>query len=250
LAPGFGLVFLKEVRMRGWWLAIGIGCLMPAVAPAQAAKRPVLVELFTSQGCSSCPPADAIVADLARSRPDLLLLTFHVTYWNNLGWQDPFSFAGATERQRHYVGLAVSPEIYTPAIVVDGRQDVVGSDRRGVEAALARAEAQAQTVAPVDIVRAGNTLGITVSAGTGRGHVLLFGFDRQHETYVGRGENGGRTLIEANIVRSIATAGTWTGQVLHLQAPLPAGEDVAVVVQADNGDVLGAGSIGAATSSE
>ncbi len=227
--------------MRIYWLALGIGCLAPGVAPAQPASRPVVLELFTSQGCSSCPPADAVVADLARSRPDLLPLTFHVTYWNNLGWQDPFSFPAATERQRRYVAASVSPNVYTPAMVVDGRHDVVGSDRAAVEAALARAEAEATTAAPVAVARAGNALTITVGAGTGAGRVLLLGYDRQHQTHVGRGENGGRTLLEANIVRSMGVAGAWTGQVLHLSAPLPAGDEAAVIVQADDGRVLGAG---------
>ncbi len=230
--------------MRTRWLALGVGCLVPVLAIAQPVRRPVVVELFTSQGCSSCPPADAIVAKLARDRPEVLPLSFHVTYWNSLGWRDPFSFDAATQRQRQYVALAVSPDVYTPAMVVEGRQDVVGSDRRGVEAALARAEAEAQTTAPVAVTRAGPGLAITVGAGAGpgagHGNVLLLGFDRQHKTQVGRGENGGRTLLEANIVRSMAVQGGWTGQALHLQAVMPAGEEVAVVVQADDGRILGA----------
>jgi len=234
--------------MRPWWLAIGLGCLMPAFAWAHAGKRPVVVELFTSQGCSSCPPADAIVADLAHGRPDLLPLTFHVTYWNNLGWQDPFSFAGATERQRRYVALSVSPEVYTPAMVVDGQHDVIGSNRPAIEATLARAEAEAQSVAPVDIARAGNALTITVGAGAGHGAVVLLGYDRQHQTRVGRGENGGRMLLEANIVRSMTVVGSWTGRALHLNAGMPAGEEAAVLVQADNGRVLGAGRLATASS--
>ena len=85
-----------------FWMAAAIGALVPTLAAAQPATRPVVGELFTSEGCSSCPPADAKVAELARTRPDLLLLTFHVTYWNNLGWHDPYSFDAATQRQRRY----------------------------------------------------------------------------------------------------------------------------------------------------
>ena len=222
-------------------LALAIACLASAAASAQTGGRPVVVELFTSQGCSSCPPADTLVAELARTRPDLLPLTFHVTYWNSLGWQDPFSFAAATERQRRYVLLNVSPDVYTPAMIVDGQLDVVGSDRAGVAAALARAEGQAQTAASVGITRTGNAITIDVGAGVGRGTVLLLGYDRQRQTQVGRGENGGRTLLEANIVRSMVVAGAWTGHALQLQAAMPEGEQVAVIVQADNGRVLGAG---------
>ena len=96
-----------------FWLAAAIGALVPTLAAAQPATRPVVGELFTSEGCSSCPPADAKVAELARTRPDLLLLTFHVTYWNNLGWRDPYSFDAATQRQRRYVALGASPEVYS-----------------------------------------------------------------------------------------------------------------------------------------
>ncbi len=226
--------------MRAHWLVIGVSCVLPAFASAQTTTRPVVVELFTSQGCSSCPPADAVVVDLARTRPDLLPLTFHVTYWNNLGWQDPFSFEAATQRQRRYAALSVSPQVYTPDMVIDGRQDVIGSDRAAVEAMLAHASAAAQNAAPLEIVRAGTDLSITIGAGTGHGTVLLLGYDRRHLTHVGRGENSGRTLLEANIVRSMTVAGSWTGQKLQLSAAMPNAEEVAVIVQADNGSILGA----------
>ena len=87
------------------WLVAAIGLLAPTLAAAQPAPRPVVGELFTSEGCSSCPPADAKIAELARTRPDLLLLAFHVTYWNGLGWRDPYSFEAATQRQQRYVAL-------------------------------------------------------------------------------------------------------------------------------------------------
>ncbi len=233
--------------MRVRWLAVAMGCLAPAIASAQTAIRPVVAELFTSQGCSSCPPADALVTALARARPDLLLLTFHVTYWNNAGWHDPFSFPGATERQRHYVALGVSPEVYTPALVVDGRQDVIGSDRSAVSAALARAAAD-RTAASVAVARRGNRLTITLGAGAGRGTVLLVGYDRRRWTHVGYGENGGRTLLETDIVRSLSRAGTWSGRALTLRTPVPAGEAVAVLLQADDGHIIGAGRLAAPAS--
>ena len=226
--------------MRPTVLSLAVASLLPACAVAQTLKRPVVLELFTSQGCSSCPPADMLVNQLARTRPDLLPLTFHVTYWNYLGWEDPFSFQAATDRQRDYVARSVSPEAYTPALVVDGLHDVVGSDRIAVQATLATAEAQAQTTAPVELTRVGTGLKITIGMGKGQGQVLLLGFDPQRQTHVGRGENGGRTLLEANIVRSMSVAGTWTGEQMRLSAPLPKGEDFAVMVQAQNGRILGA----------
>ena len=231
--------------MNARWLALAFGLISSAAAAQTAAKPPIVVELFTSQGCSSCPPADAIVAELARTRPDLLALTFHVTYWDNLGWRDPFSLAGATERQRRYVAGSVTPELYTPAMVIDGQQDVIGSDRRAVEAGLARAAASAQAAVPVRISRDGQALAISIGAGAGRGSVLVFGYDRQHQTPVGRGENGGRTLVEANVVRSIGSAGIWNGDSLRLSTAVPEGEQVAVIVQADDGRILGVGRLNA-----
>ena len=225
------------------WLLAGLGYILPIAVPlasAQPVQRPIVVELFTSQGCSSCPPADAQVAELAERRPDLLALTFHVTYWNSLGWQDPFSFKGATDRQRGYVAASVSPQVYTPAMVVDGKLDAVGSDRRAVFAALARAKAEAGPGAAVDVVRRGGTLSIAVGPGSGSGMILLLGYDRQHVTTVGRGENSGRTLRETNVVCSMTTVGRWTGAAAQVEVPVPVGEDAAVIVQAADGRIVGA----------
>lgn len=239
--------------MRLMSVASGLLCFLPALAgaqtrlptngpsnPAPPAARPVVLELFTSQGCSSCPPADALVAELVEARPDLLALTFHVTYWNNLGWQDPFSLQDATERQRRYVVLSVSPQIYTPAVVVNGRLDVVGSDRPAVLAALARARADQGGGTAVDVIRRGGMISVSVGLGAGTGKVVLLGYDRLHQTAIGQGENGGRTLREANIVRSMVEMGTWTGVPVQFDQPMPAGEAAAVIVQAADGRIVGA----------
>ena len=226
-------------------LILALGCFLPAMAHAEATSaehgRPLVVELFTSQGCSSCPPADAYLLDLSRSRPDLLALSFHVTYWNSLGWTDPFSLPEATDRQRRYASLSSDGQVYTPEMVIEGARGEVGSDRTAVAAALERASAQAAEVAPLRLARVGGQVEILVGPGTGRGTIWLIGFDRQHRTPVGRGENGGRTLLEVNVVREIRPAGTWTGQVLRLRQEAPAGEEAAVIVQEDGGRVLGAG---------
>src|SRR5438034_8436426 len=110
-------------------------CLALPIAPVQATERPTVVELFTSEGCSSCPPADALLAELAR-RSDVLALSFHVDYWDRLGWKVPYSSREATERQNCYATLLDLATVYTPQIVVDGRWQEVGSDRTDVERAL------------------------------------------------------------------------------------------------------------------
>jgi hypothetical protein len=220
-------------------------CLLAALAAPSAVRaapppRPVVLELFTSEGCSSCPPADAILSDIARSRADVLPLAFHITYWDNLGWKDPFSFAAATQRQRGYVGISQAGTIYTPQAVVDGTIDVVGSDQSGVTQALARAAARAQATAPVDVSRIGDTVSIAIGAGSGAGTVWLIGYDSEHTTRVGRGENAGETLRESNIVRSLQAVGAWQGEKLEVTRGVPAGEKLAVIVQSADGKILGA----------
>ena len=230
------------------WLLAAIGSLLSTLAAAQPATRPVVGELFTSEGCSSCPPADAEVAELARTRPDLLLLTLHVTYWNSLGWHDPYSFDAATQRQRRYVALGVSPEVYTPALIVDGKLDAVGSDTTAVDHVLRQAALGPETAAQIDVQRGPAGLTVSVSAGAGNGTLLLVGYDRLHHTPVNRGENGGRTLEEANIVCSMSVLTAWSGKPIHLQVPYPAGQDVAVLLQRDDGHIVGAAVAHAASS--
>jgi hypothetical protein len=215
-------------------------CLATLVpAGAAAADRPVVVELFTSQGCSSCPPANAYLNEMAKGRSDVLPLAFHVTYWDRLGWKDPFSLEAATSRQDHY-GHRFGDGSYTPEIVVDGLSSHVGSDRGEVGPAIEAAKRNSKTAASVNVSKDGGNLLIEVSAGSGSAKVLLIGFDRYHQTAIRRGENGGRTLEEANAVRSIRAVGDWQGAPLRLNEKFPDGEDVAVILEAPDGHIVGA----------
>ncbi|WP_315763439.1 DUF1223 domain-containing protein [Bradyrhizobium sp. SZCCHNS2005] len=206
---------------------------------AAAAERPVVVELFTSQGCSSCPPANAYLNDLARDRRDVLPLAFHVTYWDRLGWKDPFSLAAATDRQARYGGR-FGDGSYTPEIVVDGVSSHVGSYRSEIGAAIDRAKGANQPAADVRLSRNAGKLQIEIGNGEGRGRVLLVGFDHYHKTDIRRGENGGRTFEELNVVRSVRPLGDWQGTPLRLTEQSPEGEDAAVIVEAPDGRIVGA----------
>jgi hypothetical protein len=214
-----------------------IAGLSPVVA--HAAERPVVVELFTSQGCSSCPPANAYLNEMVKQRRDVLALAFHVTYWDRLGWKDPFSMEAATDRQAVY-GRRFGDGSYTPEIVVDGLSGHVGSDRQEVGSAIEAAKRQSQTAATVALRNDNGQLSIDVGGGNGSGRVLLVGFDHGHETVIRRGENGGRTFQESNVVRSIRSVGDWNGAPLHITQALPEAQDAAVILEAPDGRIVGA----------
>jgi hypothetical protein len=204
-------------------IVLTVAGLALAIAPARAEAPPVVLELFTSQGCSSCPAADALLGELAR-RPGVLALAFHVDYWNRLGWADPFSSAAATARQAAYVRRLAQPYAYTPELVANGSVHAVGSDRDAVERLLA--DAGAGSRGPAITVRRGQAgdfavhIGGQIAGGEGPAAVLwLVRFDRRQVTPVARGENGGRTLTNYQIVRTLEPVGAWQGAALELTVP-------------------------------
>lgn len=211
--------------------------LLPAIA--SATERPVVVELFTSQGCSSCPPANAFLNDMSKSRTDVLPLAFHVTYWDRLGWKDPFSLEAATARQDRY-GHRFGDGSYTPEMVVNGAVGLVGSYRDDVNAAIAQAKRDQTAGADVTLGKIGEKIAVRIGSGAGSGRVLLIGFDHEHVTKIGRGENGGRMLAESNVVRSIRPIGDWFGKPLRFEEQMPEGQDAAVIIEASDGRIVGA----------
>ena len=211
-------------------------------AVAVDSARPAVVELYTSQGCSSCPPADAQLGELAR-RGDVVALAFHVDYWDQLGWRDRFELPVAMQRQSQYARRLGSASVYTPQMVVDGIADVVGGDRQGVSRLLATP----RTGVPVRITVHGDELLVSVDAATGMpaAEVTLLGYLPEALTAIGRGENSGRALREYNIVRSSATLGVWRGAAAEWRMPLAAlpadARGVAVLVQQPGpGAIVGA----------
>ncbi|MBA3519858.1 MAG: DUF1223 domain-containing protein [Rhizobiales bacterium] len=225
---------------RRWLL---IAAFLGAIGSAEAADRPVVVELFTSQGCSSCPPAEAFLLDLVRDRPDVLALAFHVDYWDRLGWKDPFSSASATSRQRAYSKALGVRGVYTPQMVVDGRKEAIGSNRGQVLAAINAARGSRDSV-PVELSRDGGQIAIELGAGSGTATAWLVGFDPERTTEIPRGENAGRTIRQANVVRSVASVADWRGGEMKLTRPAPAGKKTALILQAPDGRIVGAALLG------
>ncbi len=173
--------------------------------------RPAVVELFTSQGCSSCPPAEAYVGKLTK-RTDVIALAFHVTYWDDLGWRDRFALTEAVDRQNVYARNFRSASVYTPQLIVDGLSGTPGTNLR-LEA-VSDAVPVAVTVADGDV---------QVEVGTNphfpAGDVVLVSYLRHAVSAIGRGENAGRQLEEFNIVRGIRKLGPWRGAGAHFTVP-------------------------------
>ncbi len=224
---------LMPLAAAVWMAACGIA----------TAGQAVVLELFTSQGCSSCPPADRIIGELAE-REDVIALALHVDYWDYLGWKDGFAVPGHTERQRAYVRAIGKNTIYTPQMIVGGRDHVVGSRPMRVSMLL---QEHAARDARVDVVaeRDGDMISIEATpSGTGARPAVvdLVTYLPEATVDVLRGENAGRTLTYRNIVRDWTRLGTWDGRsAFRATAQVPAGVPVVVIVQArDSGPILGA----------
>jgi len=218
-------------------LALASGC-------ARAAPRPVVVELFTSLGCSDCPPADTMLANVRDRIPGVLVLDMHVTYWNTAAWRDPYSLPEVDQRQRDYSALRGQQQVFTPEALVDGQQPFIGSDARAMAAALnkARADVATDPGVAVAIDSGARSISVQVGAGSGKGTVWLFGFDPEDTTPVHGGENAGATIKEVNVVRSVSRLAAWHGQPLQLSAHPPTGKRFAVVLQKTDGSIAGAAS--------
>jgi hypothetical protein len=183
-------------------------CTVPlAFADAAHGRSLTVVELFQSQGCSSCPPANANVIALS-NRPDLLTLSFGVTYWDQLGWKDTFASPQFTDRQWDYARAFHRKEVFTPEVVVNGHADVVGQDRHELEGLIQREASR--TNAP-DVSIAGGE--VQVGAGAGNADVWLVRYDPNIEQVaITRGENDGRTLPHKNVVKELVKLGSWSGK--------------------------------------
>jgi hypothetical protein len=208
------------------------GSLLGCAAAANAVTRPAVIELFTSEGCSSCPPAEAYIGELVKRR-DVLALTFHVDYWDELGWKDRFGLPEAVQRQRAYARSLRLSTVYTPQVVIDGQADFVGSDRSNIGDALRAARSG---VAVALSVHDGEILiDLDAAPRVTSSEILLVAYQRTAVSPIGRGENAGRTITEHNIVRAFRSLGRWDGQKQQFRSTVESlprdATDVAVLVQ-------------------
>ena len=231
-----------------WSGALGVCAIFAIVRPALADPRAV-VELFTSQGCSSCPAAAKIIGELAKD-PSIVALSMPIDYWDYLGWKDTLADARFSARQKAYSQMRGDREVYTPQVVVNGSAHVVGSDRAGIESAIGDTKKADDVMSvPVTMTLAGKQINVSVAASTRgpasmHGEVWICSISKAVPISIGRGENRGREVTYHNVVRNLLKVGDWNGSSGSWTVPLEnisrEGVDAAVVyVQDGNRDKPG-----------
>jgi hypothetical protein len=214
-------------------------------ASATALSRPAVIELYTSEGCSSCPPAEKLLEDLAK-RSDVLPLAFHVDYWDDLGWRDRFSMREATQRQQDAARTLALTTVGTPQWIVEGRSAVWGASQSELDRTLK----SRRTDLGIEVAREGQELRVRAAAPTASEQyaVYVIGYLPKTVTAIGRGENAGRTLTEVNVVRYIRMIGTSSDSAREWRVPLDKvpsdATRVAVLLQVPtSGEIVGVRSI-------
>ncbi len=238
---------MEKFLSRRSALAIGaIAIAMPTFSGvSQAAKSPVLIELFTSQGCSSCPPADKLAGELSK-RDDVIVVSLNVDYWDYLGWKDTLARPEFTKRQMSYAKSRGDSDVYTPQMVINGSAHAVGSNRGNVQEVIDNAPAAS---VPIEISAADNELHIELGEGQARGEATLWLMSVAPEINVAieRGENSGKTVSYHNVVRMLTPAGMWKGKPEKIIMPrksivTPGCKScIAVLQEGEVGPVLGVG---------
>jgi len=206
-----------------WSGALGICAIIAIIRPAHADPRAV-VELFTSQGCSSCPPADKIIGELAKD-PSVIALSMPIDYWDYLGWKDTLADARFSARQKAYSRVRGDREVYTPQAVVNGSVHVVGSDLAGIESAIGvTRKANGVMSIPVTMTQSGKQLTVSVAANRSpavmHGEVWICAISKAIPISIGRGENRGKELTYYNVVRNLMKVGDWNGDSGSWTVPL------------------------------
>jgi hypothetical protein len=211
----------------------------PVKAATNANTGTVVVELYQSQGCSSCPPANAALNAIA-DRADVIALSFAVTYWDRLGWKDTFADPAYTDRQHAYAAALKNDSVYTPQVVLNGKTAIVGNGDGELNGAVAKAARLGKS--PTITAANGS---VTIGAGKGSADIVLIHYDpRSHMVSIRAGENGGKKLPHKNIVRQLTTLGSWSGKAVTFKVPTKrdAAWKAVVIVQAKKtGPILAAG---------
>ena len=235
-----------------WSGALGVCATIAIIRPAYAEPRAV-VELFTSQGCSSCPPADQIIGDLAKD-PSVIALSMPIDYWDYLGWKDTLADSRFSARQKAYSQMRGDRKVYTPQVIVNGSAHVIGSDRGGIEGAIENTQkADGVMSVPVTMTVSGKLINVSVAASkvpaAARGEVWICSISKAIPITIGRGENRGQVVTYYNVVRNLLKVGDWNGSSGNWTVPLEDisrdGVDAAVVYVQDGnrekpGPMLGA----------
>ena len=223
----------KEIIMRRLMAAFMAAAAFVSLAgAAQAQSNLVVVELYTSQGCSSCPPADALLHELAE-RDDVLPLALHVDYWDYIGWKDQFANPKFTKRQKAYAHAAGQHMIYTPQMIVGGQDHVVGNKPMHL-ARLIETHAAQPVAVQLSLRREGEAVVVSAPAVDGLGDVLvqLVRYIPEKTVEIGRGENAGRTITYSNVVTDWQVLGPWDGSSsLGMRAQAPGAGPVVIVLQ-------------------
>ncbi len=224
----------RRQLLKATLLTVPLSTIIARAASFAAAPGPVVLELFTSQGCSSCPPADALLGELVR-RPGVIGLAWHVDYWNSLGWRDPYARREWTERQQSYARI-LGGEVYTPALVINGATMVVGSDSGAVGRAIEQA-GPTRIAASLRRTPTGLEAEIETTAATPVTGMLVT-YDPRHATQVDAGENSGRELVEYRVVREVTRLSALMSR-MELPA-VPANRGAALLVQDASWRIVGA----------
>ncbi len=188
-------------------------------AIAEDAATKGVVELFTSQGCSSCPPADAVLGELVE-QGDVVALAYHVDYWNYLGWKDTLSSKQSTDRQYDYARTLGRSSVYTPQVVINGRDHINGADKKGINAKIDAFEKSGRgLIVPVSARLEGDKIKINVGEGQGKANIVIVYFDSENTIQIKRGENRGKALTYWHSVRDVQTIGMWDGKAMEVDLP-------------------------------
>jgi hypothetical protein len=242
------LASLKHLR-AGCLTALGALLFWHGAMAGETKPQPILVELYTSQGCSSCPPADQILGQI-KGREDVVALSFSVDYWDYIGWRDTLAKRENTLRQQAYEKVLASHRVYTPQMVIDGVRDVVGNQRKDVLEAIARRVGEvAGKRTTIALSQSGDTVEVRIAAMAGvkqPATVWLAHTLSARTVNIADGENSGRVITYHNVVRGFSAVGKWSGEAMTLDLPArgvpgESTDGVTVWVQAGNpGPVLGA----------